>query len=126
MKKDIRHKPDLALCKQCYQGSCCRHGVEVDLFEVARILKINLDIPKPWFDYLGRDKRTPSGYKFSTILKNRRCIFQDDDMRCRVYKARPRYCAEFPYEDGKVAPYYKELCHHPRHHRKKRRIRRHG
>ncbi len=121
MKKRGRHKPDLALCSECYRGTCCRQGVEVDLFEVAQILKMKLDIPKPWFVFLSRDKRTPSGYKFSTLLKNRRCIFQDDNMRCRIYEVRPRYCAEFPFEDGRVAPFYRDLCHHSKKRRKSKR-----
>lgn len=102
---------DLALCKICDQGSCCRHGVEVDLWEVADILKYRLDIPKPWFAYLGRSKDFPSGFRFTTLLKDKRCIFQGEDKRCRVYAIRPRYCVEFPLEDGKKAPYYHELCH---------------
>ncbi|MFH1691317.1 MAG: YkgJ family cysteine cluster protein [Candidatus Omnitrophota bacterium] len=124
MKKKLLHKPNLEVCKECYQGSCCRQGVEADLFEVARILKLDLDIPRPWFDYVGRDKRSPSGYVFSTVLKNRRCIFQDDNMRCRIYEVRPRYCSEFPFEDGKVAPYYKHLCHHPKAHKRNKRKKR--
>lgn len=120
MKKKARHRPGLEMCEQCYVGTCCREGVEADLFEVARILKMDLDIPRPWFDFLGRDKRMPSGYKFSTVLKKRRCIFQDDNMRCRIYEIRPRYCLEFPFENGKIAPFYRDLCHHSRKHKKKK------
>lgn len=115
MDKTINYKKlkihDLRLCEACDQGACCREGVDVDLLEVARILEMQLDIPKPWFEFLGRDKRFPSGYKFSTILRKRRCIFQDDNKRCRIYPLRPRFCAEFPLEDGKKAPYYHALCH---------------
>ncbi len=115
MSKKIDHEKlkihDLKLCKECFLGSCCRWGVELDLLEVAQILQKRLDIPKPWFEFLGRDKRYPSGYKFSTMVKNRRCIFQADNRRCLVYEVRPRYCSEFPLEDGKKAPYYHSLCH---------------
>lgn len=103
---------DPSLCRVCIDGTCCREGVEADLFEVARILRMPLDIPKPWFDYLGRDRRFPSGFKFSTRLASRRCIFQKDDMRCLVYAQRPRFCREFPLEGGRRAPEYKSLCHH--------------
>ncbi|MBI5873929.1 MAG: YkgJ family cysteine cluster protein [Candidatus Omnitrophica bacterium] len=124
MKKKFDHKKlkihDPALCKECFRGSCCRWGVETDLLEVAQILEKRLDIPKPWFEFLGRDKSFPSGYKFSTLLKNRRCIFQDDNMRCRIYEVRPRFCSEFPLEDGKRASYYDELCHHARAKKKKK------
>lgn len=115
--KKIKHAraknmPDTTVCVTCYQGSCCRYGVEADLFEVARILEEPLDIPKPWFQFLGRDKRFPSGFKFETIVRNRRCVFQDEKMLCRVYEIRPRFCVEFPLEDGGKAPYYHSLCHH--------------
>jgi Fe-S-cluster containining protein len=99
-------------CRLCSFGACCAEGVEADLFEVARILQQPLDIPKPWFDYLGRDKRAPSGYKFSTIVRKGRCVFQNDEFRCLIYPVRPRYCVEFPLEDGKKAPYYHHLCYH--------------
>lgn len=102
---------DLKLCKTCSKGSCCRYGVEVDLFEMARILEEPLDIPKPWFEFLQRDKRFPSGYKFTTVLKNRRCVFQDEKKQCRIYAIRPRFCVEFPLESGRRAPEYHSLCH---------------
>jgi Fe-S-cluster containining protein len=112
IKKSGKNFPDTSVCVTCYQGSCCREGVEADLFEVARILERSLDIPKPWFKYVGRDKEFPSGYKFETILRNKRCIFQNDAMRCMVYEIRPRFCEEFPLESGEKAPYYHVLCPH--------------
>lgn len=121
MKKNKSKVHDLRLCGECLQGSCCRLGVEVDLFEVARILEKKLDIAKPWFQYLGRDKMFPSGYKFTTLTRNRRCIFQNDVMRCLVYEIRPRFCEEFPLENGKKAPYYESLCHRAKKGKKKRR-----
>ena len=113
IKAKLRHRGvhDLTLCGVCTQGACCRDGVEVDLFEVARILQKPLDMPKPWFEYLGQDRRFASGFKFSTLLKRRRCIFQDKDRRCRIYEIRPQFCAEFPLENGRPAPYYRALCH---------------
>ena len=99
-------------CEICYQGTCCREGVDADLFEVSRILEMGLDIPKPWFEFLGKDKRFPSGFKFGTVLKKGRCVFQDERWRCRIYAVRPRFCVEFPLEGGKIAPYYHALCHH--------------
>jgi len=113
------HNPKL--CKICSQGSCCRWGVELDLMEVAQILQKKLDIPKPWFEYLGMSKAFPSGFRFSTLLKDKRCIFQADNMRCRIYEVRPRFCSEFPLEDGKKAPYYHQLCHHGKAAKKKKR-----
>ncbi len=112
IKRRKKGMPDTTVCVECYQGSCCREGVEADLFEVSRILEKDLDIPRPWFQYVGRDKRFPSGYKFATLLKKKRCIFQNGRMRCLVYEIRPRFCEEFPLENGKKAPYYHALCHH--------------
>jgi Fe-S-cluster containining protein len=89
-----------------------QHKFFLHPFEVARILKEPLNLSQPWFEYVGRDRRSPSGYKFTTLVKNRRCIFQGHDWRCLVYSVRPRFCAEFPLENGKKAPYYHELCHH--------------
>ncbi|MFH0877885.1 MAG: YkgJ family cysteine cluster protein [Candidatus Omnitrophota bacterium] len=100
------------VCRGCGFGTCCRHGVELDVFEVARILKKKLDIPKPWFEFLRRDSRMPSGFLFTTTVRNRRCVFQEKTGTCLVYDARPRYCREFPLEGGKKAPYYHHLCYH--------------
>ncbi len=112
MQKLEDGKNNSITCRDCGHGKCCREGVEVDLFEVADILRLPLDITKPWFRYLGRDKSFPSGYKFSTILRDRRCVFQDNNKRCLIYEARPKFCVEFPLEGGRVAPHYHELCHH--------------
>ena len=60
MKKTVDHKKlkihDLKLCKVCDMGACCRHGVELDLLEVAQILQKKLDLPKPWFEFLSMSK----------------------------------------------------------------------
>lgn len=116
--KHRKGSSDIA-CQKCDQGTCCQDGVEVDLLEVARILEEPLHIPKPWFRYMGRDKSFPSGYKFSTVLREKRCVFQDALRRCRIYAIRPRFCEEFPLEGGKKAPYYHELCYHAKKKRKR-------
>ncbi len=120
--RKVNHKKlkihDPVLCRECVVGACCRYGVEVDLFEAARILKLSLDIPRPWFHFIRRDKRSPSGFVFGTVLRERRCVFQGHDRRCRVYALRPRFCREFPLEDGRRAPYYLSLCHRAKSKRK--------
>ncbi len=118
-KKAGVHHPQL--CQGCRVGSCCAEGVEVDLFEVSRILKESVvGIPRPWFYYLRRDRTFPSGFVFSTILRHGRCVFQAPDRRCRVYSVRPRFCREFPLESGAKAPEYHRLCQHGKRHRKKK------
>jgi Fe-S-cluster containining protein len=123
MTRKIDHKKhgihDLKLCRICDKGACCREGVEVDLFEVARILKRTLTIAKPWFHFIRRDKSSPSGFVFDTVVRGERCVFQAADRRCRVYNIRPRYCREFPLEDGQRAPYYHSLCHRAKRNRAK-------
>ena len=121
--KDKKRDQRPPVCQACSFGTCCSEGVELDLLEVATILKeANLSLPKPWFSYLGRDKSFPSGYKFTTLVREGSCIFQDRENRCRIYPIRPRFCVEFPLEGGKKAPYYHELCYHG----KKRRAQRAG
>ena len=111
---------DPALCRECTLGACCRYGVEVDLFEAARILAKDLAIARPWFHFLRRDKRFPSGFVFGTNLRKRRCVFQGHDRRCVIYDVRPRFCREFPLEDNRRAPDYLILCHRAIAKRKKR------
>jgi len=108
-KRPSVHDPDL--CRQCAVGSCCCDGVELDLHEVARILRRDPDVPKPWFRYLSRDKRFPSGFRFTTTVRDRRCVFQTADRRCVIYDIRPRFCREFPMEGPRLAPQYPYLCH---------------
>lgn len=117
-------KLNLKFCKTCVKGSCCHVGVSVCLFEVATILKKNthLRIKKPWFKYIGIDfKHTESGFDFETKVIGGKCIFQDKNMRCRIYKTRPSACREFPHWKGKVSHDYASLCHdHSSMRRKKR------
>jgi len=97
-------------CKGCKGGDCCQDGVDVDLAEAKRISRLKLKIRKPWFEDLFKDEGSPSGWAVGTVVRNNRCVFQDTNKRCRVYSVRPRYCREFPYENGRPAPFYKELC----------------
>jgi len=105
---------DLRLCRLCNLGRCCKDGVELDLLEVARILKRGPDLPQPWFRYLSRDRSFPSGFRFTTVTRHRRCVFQNENRRCVIYDIRPRFCREFPLEGGARAPEYLYLCHRAR------------
>jgi Fe-S-cluster containining protein len=100
-------------CDTCASGSCCKEGVEVDLKEVKRISKLNIRLKKPWFDKLSKNSETPSGWSLSTILRNNTCIFQQKDYKCLIYKYRPAFCRDFPFENGRIAKYYHYLCEKP-------------
>ncbi len=105
MKKRI-----LSLCKSCRSGSCCCDGVSADLKKAMEISLVDLDIKKPWFENIHRDDDFSSGWAVATVVRNGRCVFQRKDNLCSIYPIRPRYCREFPYEDGELAQMYEDLC----------------
>ena len=100
----------LEICKSCKDGLCCCDGVSLDFTEALKISLLNLDIKKPWFTRFHRDKDLPSGWAVETTTRDGRCVFQKKDRRCSVYKIRGIYCADFPFEHGKLAPTYEYLC----------------
>ncbi|MFH1775985.1 MAG: YkgJ family cysteine cluster protein [Candidatus Omnitrophota bacterium] len=101
---------DLEKCKVCADGICCREGVELTKEELKRIVRFAPGVKKPWFRRLKANEGTTPEDEFETVIKNKRCVFQDENKRCMVYPVRPKYCAEFPLEGGKVAEFYDELC----------------
>ncbi len=99
-------------CSKCIDGkSCCQSGAWVDLEEAKRILALKL---KGKFYHFEKDKDFPSGYRVGTSYGCDPCSFLTEDGLCSVHKIdyglKPTYCKEFPYEDGKIAPYANELC----------------
>ncbi|MFH1578475.1 MAG: hypothetical protein ABIC18_05340 [Candidatus Omnitrophota bacterium] len=99
-------------CLECPQKEhCCKEGVWVDLKEARNISSLRLC---GGFYNLKKDKKFPSGYKVDTSYENNPCSFLTADGLCSIHKVdynlKPTYCKEFPYEDGKIAPYAKELC----------------
>jgi len=100
----------LKICKSCQKGSCCFGGVDVDLVEALSISLLDLDIKKPWFEYLHRDKDLPSGWAVETALRDDTCVFQRKDGRCVIYNIRPRYCSDYPFENGGLARNYEYFC----------------
>ena len=101
-------------CSKCTRmGSCCRKacGVWVDLEEAKNILALDI---KGTFHHLVKDDAWPSGWKVSTAFKNR-CEFLESDGKCRIhnvsYNMKPRYCREFPYENGKIPEWGKYYCY---------------
>ncbi|MFH0771523.1 MAG: hypothetical protein V1933_02765 [Candidatus Omnitrophota bacterium] len=99
-------------CNKCVDSkSCCESGAWVDLEEAKKILALKL---KGKFYHFEKDRGFPSGYKVGTSYKYYPCTFLTKEGLCAVHKVnydlKPTYCKEFPYEDGKIAPYANELC----------------
>jgi Fe-S-cluster containining protein len=104
----LRHL--LERCKTCTSGSCCREGVELSRQEIRRIVSLNPKVKKPWFRLVDEEDQPQPPYIYETIVRDNRCVFQDKHKRCLVYKVRPKACAEFPLDNGRIAQYYKRLC----------------
>jgi Fe-S-cluster containining protein len=99
-------------CSKCkIKGSCCRSGVWVDLEEAKNIVK--LDLSGKFYDLI-IDDEFPSGWKISTSSEDMFCSFLCPDGLCAIhkvnYKLKPKYCKEFPYQDGKIENYAKQYC----------------
>lgn len=97
-------------CSLCKLGFCCEEGVELSKEEARKIIVSSPQVKKPWFRLVDPENDPVPGYNYETIIRDGRCIFQADDKKCRIYNVRPKNCAEFPLEDGKVAQYYERLC----------------
>lgn len=103
-------KIDCNRCKQ--QHVCCETGALVDLEEAKKILDLNLDIGG--FFRFEKDEDFPSGYSAATSHDDGPCSFLTEDGLCAIHKVsydlKPTYCKQFPYEDGKIAHFAKDLC----------------
>ena len=100
-------------CSQCKKQSvCCSYGAWVDLEEAKKIAPLGL---KGEFYHLEKDDDFPSGYKVGTSYENEPCSFLNAKGLCSIhvvdYALKPSYCKQFPYEDGKLSPWAKDLCH---------------
>lgn len=106
--------PDEKACERCKIGSCCYEGTELSAEEVKRVIAFDPDVPKPWFRLVEKHEGLDPRYPFSTIVRDGSCVFHDKNNRCMIYPVRPGFCREFPFENGKAAPYYQRLCilHH--------------
>lgn len=109
----ITKKKTYELCKTCSTGSCCRDGVDVDLNEAKRITKLKVNIEKPWFKGFFHDPDLPSKWGVGMTIRDGRCVFQTKKYRCRIYKNRPKYCRDFPFEFGNIAEFFHYLCEMP-------------
>lgn len=100
-------------CNKCPQmSSCCQSGVWVDLEEAKTIL--DLGIKKGVFHHLEIDDDFPSGFKVAPSYDDVPCSFLDKKGLCKIHKIgydlKPRYCKEYPFEDGKPAEDLEDLC----------------
>jgi hypothetical protein len=99
-------------CQKCKQKEfCCQEGAYVDLGEARKITALGL---KGRFYHLRKDKNFPSGYRLDTSPAEVPCSFLTHDGLCSIhkidYKLKPTHCKEFPYENGKLAPFAKAFC----------------
>ena len=110
MKKQHKKIIIEQICKNCIEGTCCKGGVDVDLEEAKKISRLKIPVKKPWFTGLHEDKYLPSGWALETVVRNGRCVFQNKNKKCTIYKHRPLYCREFPYEKGKINKDVEYFC----------------
>jgi len=108
----MKKKPIIKCHKCITQHECCLTGAWVDLEEAKKILK--LGIKGGEFFQLEEDKSYPSGYRIGTSVNDNPCTFLTPDGLCIIHKIdyalKPVHCIEFPYENGKLAPFAKYLC----------------
>lgn len=88
-------------CGKCtHFGSCCRFGVEVDLEEAKKILRLGLPAHLNGLEVANDKKRFPSGYKVDTSIGDTPCEFLCPDGKCAIHKIdpdlKPTVCKEFP------------------------------
>lgn len=100
-------------CLDCNSlGLCCGEGVWVDLDEAKDITAYG--IFKGEFSNLKKDRTFPSGWKVSSSYNDGPCTFLDRKGLCNIHKTdfdlKPKYCKEFPIQDGKTSPSFKNLC----------------
>ncbi|MFH1442146.1 MAG: YkgJ family cysteine cluster protein [Candidatus Omnitrophota bacterium] len=100
-------------CDKCEkQHACCETGAWVDLEEAKKIM--SLGIKGGEFHQFEKDDDFPSGYCVATSYNSGPCTFLTPEGLCEIHKIgynlKPYYCKEFPYENGKIAYFAKELC----------------
>lgn len=88
------------------QAKCCQNGVWVDAEEAKHIEAQVLASPELadlhgkvlWSEEDIDADYFPSGKGVGTALKtpDGPCIFLGDDYKCRIYKFRPHFCADYP------------------------------
>ncbi len=93
---------NLHICK----ANCCKNGVWVDAQEAQEIERLVLASPELadlhgkvlWSEEDEDPDYFPSGKGVGTALQTPEgpCIFLGSDYKCRIYKFRPHFCADYP------------------------------
>jgi Fe-S-cluster containining protein len=84
-------------CTGC--GRCCVAGDDYYVFmsdAEAEAIREHLQLSRSWFRrrYLGR---LEAGDRVAASGPDGRCVFLDDEGRCRVYPVRPLQCSSYPF-----------------------------
>jgi Fe-S-cluster containining protein len=84
-------------CTQC--GQCCATAGEYYVYltdKESERIRAHLQLSRNWFRrrYL---QRLEAGVQVLASGPDERCIFLDDDDRCRVYAVRPVQCRTYPF-----------------------------
>jgi Fe-S-cluster containining protein len=80
-------------CGHCCTGDASRY-VEAGPQEQERI-RTYLHVGRAWFrrHYLTRVDANTDGLR----IRHGRCVFLDDNKRCRIYSVRPNQCRTYPW-----------------------------
>ena len=97
-------------CLKCINSACCRLDVEINRDEYNRFWRLDLD---KYFEtrtdiflkdnpkYIKQMKYFDEMYKDNfAILKKKKdgnCILLDKDMKCSIYKDRPKVCEDYKH-----------------------------
>ena len=84
-------------CTGC--GRCCfgddDHYIRVSASEAARI-RTHLGLSSGWFRRRYQ-VRLEDGRGYGIRLRDGRCVFLGDDLRCSIYSVRPTQCRTYPF-----------------------------
>ena len=78
-------------CQKC--SACCSQGVWLTLSEAQKIMRRHPGARFHWLKYDDKEYWTNTSYRG-------KCQFLSHT-GCLIYDLRPKYCKEFPLEDGK-------------------------
>lgn len=93
-RRSVSRKTKIFICKQC--GSCCRWPGYVFLTnEDVAVIAEQIDLAEREFIDSYTRLSSNRGQLSLVEKENGECVFLDGSV-CRIYKARPRQCRDFP------------------------------